>query len=217
MLNNPESIVFVIGAVIMLVFAVLFFISRKHNSYFTAAFLVSSVTLVSYLVMLEGSLAGVYSSGNFVYYSRWLFYIGSCSILMLSIAKLLDLPRKNLLPVIILNVLVMLSGAIAAVLTDEFKWILFGAGTLFFIGQLFLLFENSKPGKTRAMVIYYIIFGWAIFPIVFFLAPEGLGLISNLWAVSIYLALDIFTKIVFYLHLDLVVTKKKPAIEKSKP
>ena len=47
----------------------------------------------------------------------------------------------------------------------------------------------------------YILFGWTVFPIVFVLAPTGLGLIGAALANLLYLALDIFTKIVFNIQL----------------
>jgi bacteriorhodopsin len=50
-------------------------------------------------------------------------------------------------------------------------------------------------------VNYYIYFGWTVFPIVFALAPTGLGLIGAALANALYLLLDIYTKIVFNLQL----------------
>jgi len=48
----------------------------------------------------------------------------------------------------------------------------------------------------------YIFFGWTVFPIVFLLAPTGLGLIGAAVANLLYLLLDIYTKIVFNIQLS---------------
>jgi bacteriorhodopsin len=47
----------------------------------------------------------------------------------------------------------------------------------------------------------YIFFGWTVFPIVFLLAPTGLGLFGAAVANLLYLGLDLFTKIVFNIQL----------------
>jgi bacteriorhodopsin len=48
----------------------------------------------------------------------------------------------------------------------------------------------------------YIYFGWTLFPIVFLLAPTGIGLIGAAIANLIYLLLDIYTKILFNIQLS---------------
>jgi len=42
--------------------------------------------------------------------------------------------------------------------------------------------------------------GWSVFPIVFFLSPEGYGIIGVGISMIIYLILDIYTKIMFYFN-----------------
>jgi bacteriorhodopsin len=56
-----------------------------------------------------------------------------------------------------------------------------------------------------------VFFGWTVFPVVFFLAPTGLALISAAVAEMLYLVLDIFTKIVFYIHLARTSASTQPA------
>jgi hypothetical protein len=47
----------------------------------------------------------------------------------------------------------------------------------------------------------YIFVEWTVFPIVFLLAPTGLGLIGAIVANLLYLLLDIYAKIVFNIQL----------------
>jgi bacteriorhodopsin len=59
---------------------------------------------------------------------------------------------------------------------------------------------SVKTAKSK-WVNSYIFFGWTVFPIVFLLAPTGLGLLGAGVANLLYLLLDICTKIVFSIQL----------------
>jgi len=201
MLIPNESQIFLTGLIAMLIFSFWFLINRKRSEYFSMAFLVSSITSLTYALLLDGTIVGFTQSGHPIYFTRWIFYIASCALLMLTITKILKVKKENVLPVLVLNSLVMLSGALAAVTASPSKWIIFGLGSIFFGMQLYLLFEKSKPNKLKKMVLYYISFGWAVFPIIFVFSPEGLDIISNYITATLYLILDMFTKITFYLHL----------------
>lgn len=201
--------IFIVGFVLMFFFALWFFINRDRSEHYTTAFLVGAITALSYAVLLEGSITSMSASGGLVYYTRWFFYIASCSFLMVTITKFLGVKKKSVLPILILNGLVMLSGGIAAVVLGPVKWIIFALGVIFFIAQISLLYERIASKVKSKLVLYYILFGWALFPVVFVFAPEGFGLINNFIAATLFLLLDIFTKIIFYLHLTSLPEKKK--------
>lgn len=198
--SNP-TLIFLLGFSVFLFFAIWFFNKRKNNEWYGSAFLVSSITLASYAILAEGSLVAQNHAGIDVYFTRWIFYAASCSLLMVSIAKFLKTSKESFLPLIILNILVMLTGAMAAVVAGPIKWLIFILGCLFFFWQIQLLYESKNQKEQKKLISHYIIFGWAIFPIVFIAAPEGLNFINNAVAALFYLGLDIFTKIIFYLHL----------------
>jgi len=207
MLLYSESYVFLLGLIFMFVVALWFFANRKRNEFMETAFLVISVTTLSYALLFSGSITALSESGVPIYFTRWLFYIGSCSLLMLTIGKILNVKNKNILAVLIFNSLVMLSGALAAVATGYYKWIIFVLGSVFFIGQLIILFENAPKGRPKKLMSFYILFGWALFPVIFIFAPEGAGFINNFAAAILYLLLDLFTKVIFYFHI----TRLSPA------
>jgi bacteriorhodopsin len=194
----------------MFLFSLWFFINRKRNEHFLTAFLVTAITTLTYALLLEGSLVAISKSGDPVYFTRWLFYAASCSLLMLTIGKTLKIKISNLLPLITLNVFVMISGALAAALLSPHKWIIFIIGGLFYLAQLIFINEfSSAKIRAKKPVCAYIYFGWSIFPLVFFFAPEGLGIINNFVAAALYLILDIITKIIFYLHLAMPKRKRR--------
>jgi bacteriorhodopsin len=197
-----ETNVFIIGFFVMLFFSLWFFINRNKNKLFSLAFLVTSVTTLSYLLMLEGTFKSISSSGQAIYFTRWLFYILSCSLLMLTIAKFLKVSKNNTIGVLVLNTLVMLTGALAAILAPPFNYLIFSLGMIFFIGQLILLFDNKASKQKNNLIKYYIFFGWTMFPVVFLISPAGIGLINTLPVICLYFLLDIFTKIIFYFSVN---------------
>jgi len=203
------SQIYLIGLVAMLLFAIWFFINRHRSQYFLSAFIVAAVTLLTYEVLLDGTLVGMSESGDVIYYTRWLFYALSCSVLMATIAKFIKSPEKNLPAIIMMNVLVMISGAVAAVVDGPMKWVIFIFGGFFYVWQLMLLFEKVKDDEKSAIIKRYILIGWTAFPIVFMLAPEGLGLIDNILAAALYLLLDVYAKGMFYIEIAAPDIRKK--------
>lgn len=197
-----ETLFLGIGLIIMLFFAFYFFTNRSQNKYFSTAALVTAITTFSYLLMLEGSYVVLSVSGEFIYYTRWIFYIASCSLLMTTIADFLKLKDKNLISVLVLNSLVMLTGAFAAVTVSPMKFIIFALSVVFYLWLIAILFEGKKSKDHKKLIMIYIILGWSLFPIVFLIAPEGFDIINSSTAIILYLLLDIFTKIVFYFHLS---------------
>lgn len=197
-----EKIVFLIGFLVLFFFALWFFAKKEETPNYRVASIVASVTSLSYLLMLSGQAVILNSSGETVYFTRWFFYIASCSLLMVTMANVLKTKKDNVLPVLMLNGLVMLSGAIAAFLESPMKWVVFGLGCVFFIKQIVLLFEGESNKKIKDKVGFFIFFGWSLFPVIFILAPEGIGIVNNLTAAILYLGLDVLTKIIFYFQLD---------------
>ena len=202
MFENQESQIFILGFVLMLIFSLWFLIQKNKKPTYSFAFLVTSTTALSYLLLFDGTFVNISQFNVPVYYTRWLFYALSCSLLMLTIAKFIKAKKENIIPIVLLNTLVMLTGAIAAILISPMKWIIFILGSLFFIAQILFLFEGVKNSKKSKIIKYYIFFGWALFPVIFIFAPEGLSMIDNYTAALLYLLLDFFTKIVFYLNIS---------------
>jgi sensory rhodopsin len=93
----------------------------------------------------------------------------------------------------------MFTGALAARDTTVIRWVHIAISSVAYV----LLVSQILSVKTTGSqwVSRYIFFGWTVFPIVFVLAPTGLGLIGAAVANLLYLVLDIYTKIVFNLQL----------------
>lgn len=140
--------------------------------------------------------------GNFVtndlYWTRWLFYGISCPLLAFEISKRVGLDIPNRVFALFLTVITMTTGALASISTGNYKITFFVISTISFI-LLLREFYKTKSGAL-SQITPFIIFGWCVFPVVFLLSNEGVvTLIQVSTAGAIYLVLDVFTKIVFYL------------------
>lgn len=184
-------------ALIIFSISTLYFFFAKHKD-FNTPFLVSFVTVASYTLMLEGSFALVSTANVPIYYTRWIFYGVSCTLLIYEIARLLAKSQMETVQLLYLTAIVMLTGALSSYYNDTFMLAFFVISTFAFVFILKdVLFSEARYGSA---INKYMLVGWMGFPLVFLLSPEGFGVIDNFYAALIYLLLDVFTKIVFYLE-----------------
>jgi sensory rhodopsin len=193
------ELVFVAGLLIFIISSIYFYVAGKNKNKLNSAFLVSFVTLISYVLMWQGGLTVLTAAGQVIFWTRWLFYGASCTLLMYEIAQLKNIKGDKLVELLYLTALVMFTGFLAARDLTQVRWIHFGISSVAYV----LLVSQVMSVKTKdsQWVSSYIILGWTAFPIVFLLAPTGLGLIGTVLGEGIYLVLDIFTKIVFNIQL----------------
>jgi len=196
-MNIQIETVFIVGIVLFSVAATYFLLAYKKQ--FNSAFLVSFVTIISYTFMLEGSLVSLGAGGEAVYATRWLFYGLSCTLLMYEIARFLQKSLSETIFLLYLTIIVMGTGAAAAYYDGWYMIGFFVISSVAYVRLVYPLLTAVSPH--RAAVAKYILLGWTGFPVAFLLAPDGYGLISAAVAAGIYLILDLFTKIVFYLDL----------------
>jgi len=196
-MNIQIETVFIVGIILFSVAAAYFLLAYKKP--FNSAFLVSFVTIISYTFMLEGSLVSLGAGGEAVYATRWLFYGLSCTLLMYEIARFLQKSLSETIFLLYLTIIVMGTGAAAAYYDGWYMIGFFVISSVAYVRLVYPLLTAVSPH--RAAVAKYILLGWTGFPVAFLLAPDGYGLISAAVAAGIYLILDLFTKIVFYLDL----------------
>jgi bacteriorhodopsin len=188
--------ILLIGVVLFTISSLYFLFQGKKG--LNTPLLVSVTTLISYVVMVEGRyLLG--STEDAQHWTRWAFYGLSCCLLALEICKQLGFKMEKTVKNMFLTVLTMFTGVLASVFDGNFKWALFAISC--FVFGIFVYDIFTSQSKNLAKITPYIIFGWAVFPVVFLLSNEGLELIAGVYSVSLYLLLDLFTKIVFYLQV----------------
>lgn len=199
------NLVFLVGLVLFAAASVYFYITDQNK--LKLAFLVSFITLVSYAIMWQGRLTVVGGGGQPIYWTRWLFYIASCTLLMVKIAQLKGFQGEGLVQMLYLTALVMFTGFLAARDLTAFRWVYFLLSSLAYI--LLVVNVFSATAGSSQWVNSYVLFGWTVFPIVFLLAPTGLGLLGAGLTNLLYLLLDIYTKIIFSVQLASA-SKKAP-------
>jgi sensory rhodopsin len=192
--------VFLAGLLIFAVSSVYFYVTGKSKDGLNTAFLVSFITLISYVLMWQGDLTIVTRSGQAIFWSRWLFYGLSCTLLMVEIAKLKGIEGGGLVQLLYLTAIVMFTGFLAARDLTAVRWIHFAISSVAYV--LLVARVLSARASGSRWVNSYIFLGWTVFPIVFLLAPTGLGVIGAAVANLLYLVLDLYTKVVFNIQLS---------------
>jgi len=200
------DIIFIAGMAIFFVSGIYFYFFNKKA--FNSALLICLITLISYILMWHGSLITISSAGEPIFWSRWLFYIGSCTLLMFEISKYKKIKNLDSIEVIFLTAIVMFTGFFAAWNITNVKWIYFAISSIAYIILLAKILSARKG--VSGWINFYIYFGWTIFPVVFILAPSGIGILNSEISNLFYLILDILTKIVF--SVQLIYKKRKESI-----
>jgi sensory rhodopsin len=193
------DIVLLVGLLIFAISSAYFYLAGKDKNGLNTAFLVSFITLISYVLMWQGNLTVVTQAGEPILWTRWLFYGLSCTLLMVEIAQLKGIQSGGLVQLLYLTAIVMGTGMLAARDLTVFRWAYFAISAVAYV-LLVIKVLSVKTAESR-WVHNYIFFGWTVFPIVFVLAPTGLGLIGATVANLLYLLLDIYTKIAFNIQL----------------
>jgi sensory rhodopsin len=197
--TNMPSYVFLAGLAIFAVSSGYFYLVGRSKKGLNSAFLVSFVTLISYVLMWQGDLIVVTEAGEPIFWTRWLFYALSCTLLMVEIARLNRISGEGLVQLLYLTAIVMFTGFLAAYDLTAIRWVHFAISSVAYALLVIRILPPKDPDSK--WVSRYVLFGWTVFPIVFFLAPTGLALIGATLANLLYLLLDIYTKIIFYIHL----------------
>lgn len=199
---GEELFVFWIMAAIFgiatVMFTLLSFRSGTNEFLSFVDILVAFVTTISYVLMALGFLTVTSSFGEPIYWSRWLFYMASCSLLTVSVAVVLRHTQPvTFAKIPILTMLVMFCGFLAAFITGIERWWFFAFSSIAFIALLITLFKGVPREGMNSQLMWFIIIFWSLFPLVFLLAPTGFGLITTFIATILYAALDVITKLIY--------------------
>jgi sensory rhodopsin len=203
-----ESLVFWSGALIFIASFLIFVILENRNEsrkeMFGSHIFVSFITTISYLVMALALSTVNAENGQPIYWTRWLFYAGSCSILTLDIATISKKSNSKKAEVASLTALTMFCGFLASVIITSDRWWFFGLSTIAYIIMLYTLFKSSSSNVPNiSTIMWFVMLTWSLFPAVWILAPTGFGILEADIVAILYLALDLVTKIAFGIYITL--------------
>jgi sensory rhodopsin len=195
-----------IGAAIFALSSLLFaYLETKKQTIkqiFRSHMFVSFITTISYIIMAIMLATSTAENGDLIFWSRWLFYMASCSILTVDIAHFFKKPTTKKIEIAILTTLTMFCGFLASIIVNTDRWWFFALSSVAYIAMLLTLFKQSKKSETlNKSIMWYVGITWSIFPIVWILAPTGFGIITTFNESIAYLALDLITKIAFGLYI----------------
>jgi sensory rhodopsin len=191
-----EVLIFQIGAVIFGIFSFIFLLLGKKKSLFGTEFFISFITATSYAIMSIAVATTESVDGQTIYWSRWLFYIVACPLLVYDIAKILSIIKEDYPKLAFLTGLTMFNGFLASFITTQSRWIFFILSSIAFICLLYLIIKGKNNSKFK-FIKPFVLIGWSLFPLVFLLAPTGFGILQTFTSESIYLILDSDNKIEF--------------------
>ena len=202
-----EKVVFWIGAAIFGLAALMFAAIDKQrfgdNPFFGSNIFVSFITTISYVVMALALGTAVAENGQPIYWTRWLFYIASCSILTLDIAFIAQKPAFQKVEIALFTGMTMFCGFLASIIVTFDRWWFFGLSTASYISMLYILFKRSSNDEIKlTAIMWFVLVAWSLFPLVWIIAPTGLGVITTTTEAVVYLALDFITKIAFGLYIS---------------
>ncbi len=186
------------GMVLFVLSSVYFAITWKRD--FNTALLVSVVTLLSYVLLLEGSFATISPDGQPQFFPRWILYGVSHALIAYQMTRLLGKRREERAFLIFLITVVMATFALASHFRGEWMTAFFVIGAILHIGFAGRMLRTVS--EYRGVVANYLWLGWSAFPIVFLISPEGIAAVSITIAAWLYLLFDVITKIVFYIDVS---------------
>jgi bacteriorhodopsin len=184
------------GGVLFAAASLYFLLTGKEKPKFNTEFFISFITTTSYSLMSVGIATTTSIDGQTIYWSRWLFYMIACSLLMYDTAKALQIPDKEYPWMVLLTWLTMFNGFLASYIGTNMKWIFYILSSFAFIGLLSKVQSGQENPDFKSLKPFVFI-GWTLFPIVFLLSPTGFGFLNTATSEGSYLLLDIATKIVF--------------------
>jgi len=191
-----EALVFQIGAVLFGLFTFFFLLFGRNKQLFGTEFFISFITMTSYALMSIGIATTVSLNGQTIYWSRWLFYLAACPLLMYDVAKILHIADREYPKIALFTCLTMFNGFLASYIVTSSRWMFFGLSSAAFICLLYIILQGKNNPAFRSLKPF-VLFSWSLFPLVFLLAPTGFKVLDTSVSESLYLILDVVTKSFF--------------------
>jgi len=186
--------------------------------------MVTFIAATAYLAMALGVGNVISDNGTTIYFARYIDWSVTTPILLAGLVMIAfheygpsSQISGYLTAIIGLDIIMVITGLLSS-LADSFMlkaiWYLWSC--VAFLGVLFLLWRPlRKIAATRELTTaggYYknitlLTLVWLIYPVVFLLGPEGLGVISDAASVWSFLVLDVIAKVFYAFYAARVLAK----------
>jgi sensory rhodopsin len=167
---------------------------------------VGGIAAVAYaLLALEvGTLTA--QDGHTIYLIRYIDWLLTTPLNVAYLAVIAGASRRYLVEVSVVQALTIVFGIFGAYLAGPLKWVMFAIGGLLFVRVLQLLYgpitdavqdeSDSLVGLHRKLLNFIAVL-WIIYPVIWILAPSGLGLLDLETQSLVISYIDVVAKIGF--------------------
>ncbi|AXG05732.1 sensory rhodopsin-2 [Haloplanus rubicundus] len=166
---------------------------------------VTGVATVAYALMAF-DVGTITASGRVVSIPRYVDWLITTPLILLFLAMLGRTGRGSVLRLVVADVVLLLLGGIAVVLTGPIRWAVFAGGVVCFgvlVYDLYVriprlaTFSNERTRILFVTLRNLTIALWTLYPVVWVLAPSGLGLLTRDMAMLVIAYLDLISKAAF--------------------
>ncbi|MFD1570621.1 bacteriorhodopsin [Halorubrum laminariae] len=178
---------------------------ESHAKYYLTLAGVTGVAALAYLAMALG--VGVVSSpAGDVEIVRYVDWLVTTPLLLLYLGLLARPSRGVLAGLIGVDVVIIAAGIGASATAGTLSWALFGVGGVAYLALVYGLLVSLPRSAAAAGDRVRAVFGtlrnitvvlWTLYPVVWALAPTGLGLVTPATEMLVFVYLDVVSKIGF--------------------
>lgn len=177
----------------------------EHRNHYLALVGVTGVAAVAYALMAF-DIGTVSASGRIVSITRYADWLITTPLILLFLAMLGETGRGSLLRLVVADIALLVLGGSAVVLSGPIRWAAFAAGVAFFGVLVYELYGRIPRLATfsneRARTLFITLRNltvalWALYPVVWLLAPSGIGLLTRDVAMLVVAYLDLISKAAF--------------------
>ena len=201
---------FLIGLVGMLIgtaaFARAFLTDPRNRTYHALLLGITGTASVMYVFLILG-IGRITVDGAPVHIAQYGQWILATPLIVIYLGLLAGLSRRYIATLVVLDLIVMTTGLIAAVSADTvITWVFYGIGSIAYIPLIYGLTIGltdavaTRPSpvvglfrKLRNLTIII----WTFYPVLWILAPTGIGVITTEVEILLYVYADLIAKVGF--------------------
>jgi sensory rhodopsin len=178
----------------------------SHGRYDAVLAGVTGFAAVAYVLMALG-IATYEVGGETIYIARYADWLVTTPLLVLYLGMLAETRLRTVLALLALDVLVIGAGVGAALTPTVEKWVLYAVGCVAFLGLLYGLLRtlpasfgeepDPRVEATFTTLRNLTVVLWTLYPVVWLLAPTGIGILQPEMEAIVVVYLDFISKVGF--------------------
>ena len=178
---------------------------REHAKYYATLAGVTGIAAVAYVFMGLG-LGSIPSPSGDLPVARYVDWLLTTPLLLLYLGLLARPSRRVIGTLVAIDVVVIAGGIVAAATTGIVSWAAFGVASVAYLGLVYGLLVKLPQSASAEHDRVRAVFGtlrnitvvlWTLYPVVWLLAPSGLGLLTPSTEMLVFVYLDFVSKVGF--------------------